>query len=84
MACGNCFERDFGVEDIADHLRILAGVAPSLSLKVHCGDDWEAVGCIATITAGAGGVVVGPAEVAEVTQASADEMRGRLLKMLGR
>lgn len=60
---GNLFERDFTVEDVADHLRKLAALAPSLRCKIHCGDDWESDTCIATVTLAEDGVTVGEPEV---------------------
>lgn len=78
-AGGNLFERDYAVEDVADHLRKLSEVAPGLRVKVHCGDDWESKDCIATVTLDENGVTQGPPEVAKVVGVSDDAMTGRLL-----
>lgn len=80
-AGGNLFERDYSVEDVADHLRKLHAVAPGLRVKVHCGDDWEATNCIATVTLD-GAATIGPAEVASVAGVSDEEAQARLMKAL--
>lgn len=66
LACGNLSERDYSLEDVAQTLRWMVEVVPSLHLKVHCGGDWESVDCIATVTVADGGVTVGPPEVAQL------------------
>ncbi len=53
-AVGNLAERDYSEWDVADQLRHLAEVAPSLFVDVHLGGDWEAGECIATVTLRAG------------------------------
>jgi hypothetical protein len=63
QACGNLSERDYTVEDVAQTLRQMAAVVPSLQAKVHCGGDYESEDCVATITVTDGVVSVGPAEV---------------------
>ena len=60
--CGNLAERDYSVEDVAETLRELVHIAPSMLLKVHCGADYESDECIATISVGEGLVVVGEPE----------------------
>jgi hypothetical protein len=57
---GNLAERDYGPDDVAEALRQLVKVAPSLALVCHCGDDYEADNCIATVTARNGEVAVVP------------------------
>lgn len=87
-ACGNLAERDYTVADVATVLAELVQLAPSLRLKVHCGDDWESTTCIATITVGGGGVAVGPAEVESVEGAGddlvTDRFAGYLTGLYGR
>jgi hypothetical protein len=80
---GNCFERDYSIEDIADHLRQIAAAAPSARLKVHCGDDWESETCIATVVLDDAGVRVEDPEVPEVEGVDGDQMIGRLHAQLG-
>lgn len=81
---GNLAERDYSVNDIAEALQSLATVAPSLRLKVHCGDDWESEECIATLTAAGGQVREGPPEVATVTGVSEGVMMVRLFTAITR
>ena len=79
FACGNLAERDYSVEDVADELRDLVTIAPSMLLKVHCGGDWESEECIATISVGEGIVAVGKAEVAKVAPVSDAQAAGNLM-----
>lgn len=81
-AAGNLAERDFTVEDVADALRALVHVAPSMLLKVHCGGDWESDECVATISVGEGLVVVGKPEQAKVMGPSVEQVHGNLLRNL--
>jgi hypothetical protein len=81
---GNCFERDFDVEDIAEHLRRLVKVAPGMSLKVHCGGDWEDEKCVATVTVADGVVTVGEPEVAAVHGVPQAESMARMMGFLMR
>lgn len=83
-ASGNLAERDYDPESVAETLRELMEIAPSLELKVHCGGDWESEQCIATITAHAGQVTVGPPEVATVSGATQEDMMSRLMQNLRR
>lgn len=76
-AAGNLAERDCDVADVATVLAELAGLAPSLRLKVHCGGDWESTVCVATITVAGGGVAVGPAEVESVAPVAEDVVTAR-------
>lgn len=66
QACGNLSDRDYTVEDVAEALRLMVVVVPSLALKVHCGGDYESEDCIATVTVADGVVSVGPADVPKV------------------
>jgi hypothetical protein len=65
-AVGNLSERNYGAEDVAEVLRQLVAIAPSLSVKVHCGGEYEDKTCTATVTAHEGQVTVGPPEVETV------------------
>lgn len=84
QAAGNLAERDYGPEDVAEHLRKLLAVAPSLRVKVHCGADWEKPECVATVTVSRGAVTVGPPEVETVHGVSESESTGRLMGYLFR
>lgn len=79
---GNLAEREFTVHEVADTLRDLLEVAPSMDLKVHCGGDFEAKECVATITVKDGQVIVGDPEMSYVVGASQDEIEGRFLRGL--
>jgi len=81
---GNCYERDFEVEDIAEALRIVQKAAPSLNVKVHCGGDYEDKKCVATITAADGAVTVGPPEVETLPEQSEGDMTLRMMKLISR
>ncbi len=81
-AGGNLAERDYSVRDVAEHLRRLVLVAPSLALAVHCGGDYESPACVATITVADGAVTVGPPLVTEVSGATDEQAAGRLFGYL--
>ena len=83
-ARGNLAERGYSVEIVAKTLKSLVKVAPSLNVKVHCGDNYESENCIATITVEDGKVSVGSPEVKFVSGASEDEVTGRLFKAIKR
>lgn len=81
---GNLSERDFTVEDVAEHLREALAVAPSLRVKIHCGGDWESDDCVATITAADGTVTVGSPEREFIVGVTAQQGADRLLGFLAR
>ena len=54
---GNLAERDYGPEQVADHLRQLVAAAPSLKVKIDLGGDWEVADCVATVVVGEDGSV---------------------------
>lgn len=83
-ADGNLAERNYGEESVAETLREIVAIAPSLSLKVHCGGEYESTKCIATVTAENGVVLCGDPEVETVESISAEEFEGRLFKAIGR
>jgi hypothetical protein len=82
-AVGNLAERDYDVDDVAETLRRMLTVAPSLDVKVHCGGDWEADACTATVTARAGQVTVGPAEIPTVGEGMDEQGSDRLVEFIG-
>ena len=63
---GNLAERGYDPEDVAAQLRELLGFAGSMLLKVHCGGDYESLGCVATVSVGEGLVAVGKPEVERI------------------
>lgn len=70
--CGNLHERDYSAGDVAEALRALVLIAPSMLLKVHCGGDYESEECVATISVGEGLVVTGAPE-RETVEAPPDD-----------
>ena len=84
-ATGNLWERDYTPEDVAEHLRELLAVAPSLTMTVHCGGDYEDTVCIATVTCAGGVVAVGPPAVADVGSLTPEEIeRNMIMALLSR
>lgn len=49
---GNLAERNYSPEQVADHLRKIVAVVPSLIARIDCGADYEADGCVATVIVG--------------------------------
>ncbi len=81
-AGGNLAERDYSVQDVAEHLGRLVAVAPSLNLVVHCGGENESSECVATIRVAAGEVKVVQPQVAEVSGVTDEQVSGRLFGYL--
>ena len=79
---GNCFERDYSVDSIANHLETLAKVAPSLEVMVHCGADWEKEGCIATVRLKNGKAKKLKPKVKIIPEISESQMEGAMLRVL--
>lgn len=80
--CGNLAERGYDVDDVRGALEALLPHAPSMLLKVHCGDEWESRTCIATVSVGEGLAVIGEPEVATVAIPSDDQVLGNLYRNL--
>lgn len=80
---GNLAERDYVPEDVADELRRLVEVAPSLTLLVHCGDDWESTECVATIVVAGGNVTVEDPQVNHLREVTQDESMARVAALFG-
>ena len=81
-ADGNLAERNYNADDVAEVLREIVKIAPSLDLKVHVGGEYESEECVATVTAKDGDVTVGPPEVAQVSGVDPMVMKGRLWNTL--
>jgi hypothetical protein len=81
-AVGNLAERDYGVEDVAETLRRMVLIAPSLDVKVHCGGECEDPTCVATISARDGRVTVGPPEIEQVGEGMEGQGIVRLFEIL--
>lgn len=83
-AVGNLAERNHGPEDVRAQLEILARVAPSLEVKVHCGDHNEGDACVATISLRAGVASVGPPEIASVPRQTTKQMAVNMISQIAR
>lgn len=67
---GNLAERDYDPRDIADQLLKLSVIAPSLRVKIHCGDDYEKPKCIKTVELYEGDVSLKEPEIETVRDIS--------------
>jgi hypothetical protein len=81
-AMGNLSERNYDVDDVAETLRKLVEIAPSLEVKVHCGGDWEDENCIATVTVHDGEVTIGAPEVEKVGTGMSERGAARMMALL--
>lgn len=79
---GNLAERDYSVEQVAEHLRELLTVAGTMLLKVHCGADYEVLDCVATINVGEGIAAIGKPEVAKIEEIPDVQAEANLLRAL--
>lgn len=79
-AVGNLAERDYSVEDVAASLRNLIKIAPSLDIKIHCGGDWEAKQCIATVQGAGGKVAILEPEITILPAISEIQMLGQFFR----
>lgn len=80
---GNLAERDYDPDDVVKHLRELIRIAPSMSLVIHCGDDYESLNCIATIRVGEGLVCrMKQPEVQQVKSISDEQATVNLIQAL--
>lgn len=83
-AIGNLIERNYTVDDVAEALKRLAGVAPSLAVKVHCGGDWESLDCVATVTLVDNEVTVGSPEMLKIPKIPEAQMLGHFFQAITR
>jgi hypothetical protein len=81
-AVGNLAERDYDPDDVARHLGQLALVAPSLGVVVHCGGDYEADECVASVVLLEGVVAIHPPGIPEVKDLVPMQMENNLLRAL--
>ena len=81
-AIGNCYERDFDVQDIYDDLRKAATADPTLHLDCHCGGDYESLDCEATIRVCDGELAILPPQVKTLMAQSEEAAYGRLMQIL--
>lgn len=73
-AVGNLAERNYDAEDVRNALERLAKIAPSLTVKAHLGDHYEADECVDTITLEGGKASVGPPEVESIPDIPESQM----------
>jgi len=71
---GNLHARDYSVQDVAEQLRELVAIAPSMMLVIHCGGEWESLKCVATIRTGEGLVAVMKPEVEKIIDVNDDQL----------
>lgn len=76
---GNLYERDYSVGSVAEHLKQLVGIAPSLTLKVHCGGEWEDKTCVATIVVVSHNVTIHKPEISSVGEFSEAQIKSGYL-----
>ncbi len=81
---GNLAERDYDVEDVARQLGKLAAIAPSLTLKIHCGGDYEDKQCIATIALANGQVAIGEPEIETIAEISEHQIAANFFESIAR
>lgn len=79
---GNLAERDFGPDDVKTQLEILAKDFPTLSVKIHCGGDYESAKAIATVTLENGAAIVGPPEIDEIPPLSETNMANNFRRQM--
>lgn len=79
---GNLAERDYDVDSVAACLADLVEVAPSLDLLVHCGDEYEATNCVATITVKEGAVTIGEPQIPELMAIPKEQMMGNFYQQI--
>ena len=83
-AHGNLAERNYSVEDIAMQLEELVKISPTLTLKVHCGGDYEDSTCIATINVIDGDVYIDGPEIRSISGLTKSELEERLSHILAK
>lgn len=81
-AIGNLAERDYGAKSVAEQLEELLKVAPSLTVKVHVGGDYESLNCAATVVCADGEVNVGKPEIETLPSIPEGQIQGNLMTAL--
>ena len=84
---GNLAERNYGVDQVAEHLTEVVELSKSMGLdiKIHCGDDNEKDNCVATITCKNGKVEVGEPEIGVIPDIPDEQVKSNLYdSLLGR
>ena len=81
-AIGNLAERDYSADDVAEQLKELAKVAPSIDLIVHVGGDYESLDCVATVKCKDGAVTMHEPEITTLPSIPQEQIEGNLMKAL--
>jgi hypothetical protein len=82
---GNLGERDYTPQSVGEELaRIVEAVAPSLNVRVYVGEEYEGDKCVATVSLGEDGAVVGPPEIENVPPISEDQLRASMMAQFSR
>lgn len=81
-AVGNLAERNYGKHDVKEQLQKLLDAAPSLSVRVHVGGDYEDRTCIATVVCGDGRVTIEQPQIQEIPEIPQGQIESRLFQAL--
>ena len=81
-AIGNLAERDYTPNDVVDILMLIAEKWPGVELKIHCGDDWEKLNCIATVILKDGKVKKLEPQVKEIMGIPHNQVAGNFISAL--
>lgn len=81
-AVGNLAERDYDKDDVAEQLRELVKVAPSLKVDAHIGGDYESKECVATVICDGGRVTIEPPRIQEIPEISQAQMQSAFLEAI--
>ena len=79
---GNLAERDYSSNDVANQLKELSKIAPSLSVDIHCGGDYESKDCVNTIRLKNGKIKILPPQEKQIPEISLENMKANLLDQL--
>lgn len=79
---GNVAERDYTPEDVAEALGQIVKAVPSLTVKVHCGGDYESKDVVATVICEGGKVTVGEPEEKAIPEIPKSQMRANFMSQL--
>lgn len=84
MRVGNLAERDYSVDQVAEHLTkaVELSNATGLDIKIHCGDDNEKDNCIATIVCKDGKVETFKPEIETIPDIPDKQIRSNLYDVI--
>ena len=81
-AVGNLAERNYTPKDVAEQLKELALIAPSLSVKIHCGDNYESETCVSTVKLDDGKVEIMPPEIEKIPEIPEAQIAANFIEQL--